>query len=136
MPTGLNPSLFTRASSPSAPKVVPPPPDTMPASGSGSQQQASAGSGVGDPLTATAASMTATPSSTPSAVAEEVPAVPTPTMGVTRGARQALSHRPLRRRRRWFLGGGSDPAPSQKRRQFPSPGCCLVPIRPFKRPRW
>jgi hypothetical protein len=61
---------------------------------------------------------------------------PPPPWGVTRGgARLALSRRPLRRRQRWFLGGGSDPAPSQKRRRFPSPGCCLVPIRLFKRSR-
>jgi hypothetical protein len=84
---------------------------------------------------ATAASTTATLSSTPSTTVEEVPAAPTPSMGGDAGARPALSRRPLWRRRRWFLGGGSDPAPSQKRRRFPSPRCCLVPIRLFKRPR-
>jgi hypothetical protein len=57
----------------------------MPAGGSGSQQQASAGSGASDPPpvdatapTAITASTTATPSVTPSAAAEEVPAAPTP----------------------------------------------------------
>jgi hypothetical protein len=34
------------------------------------------------------------------------------------------------------LGGGSGPALSQKQRQFPSPRCCLVPIRIFMRLRW
>jgi hypothetical protein len=38
MPTILNPSLFARASSPSAPKGAPTPPGTMPAGGFGSQQ--------------------------------------------------------------------------------------------------
>jgi hypothetical protein len=33
------------------------------------------------------------------------------------------------------LGGGSDLAPSQKQRQFPSPRCCLMPIRLFMRLR-
>jgi hypothetical protein len=76
--------LLVRASSPSAPKVAPPLLDTM-SSGSGSQQQAFAGSGTGGPPPAaatapmaTAASMTAMPSSTPSAAVEEVPTAPTP----------------------------------------------------------
>jgi hypothetical protein len=76
--------LLVRASSLSAPKVAPPPLDTM-SGGSGSQQQASAGSGAGNPPLAaatvpmaTAASMTVMPSSTPSTTAEEVPTAPTP----------------------------------------------------------
>jgi hypothetical protein len=77
--------LLVRASSPSTLKATPPSPDTMPAGGSGSQQQVSARSGAGGPPsaaaiapTATAASTTTMPSSTPSAVAEEVPTAPTP----------------------------------------------------------
>jgi hypothetical protein len=60
---------------------------------------------------------------------------PPPPSRVTLGARPSPSRHPLRRRRRWFLGGGSGLAPSQKQRQFPSPGCCLVPIRIFMRLR-
>jgi hypothetical protein len=48
MPTGLNPSFACQGFLPYAPKVVPPPPDTM-SGWSGSQQQASAGSGAGGP---------------------------------------------------------------------------------------
>jgi hypothetical protein len=139
MPTGLNPSLFARASSPSAPKGAPTPSGTMLAGGSGSQQQASAGSGAGGPPptgattpTATSASTTATLSSTPSAAVEEVPAAPIPAMRGDAGARPALPRRPLWRSWRWFLGGGSDLAPSQKRHRFPSPGvvsCALGPSR-------
>jgi hypothetical protein len=61
---------------------------------------------------------------------------PPPPSRSTWGARLAPSCRPLRRRRRWFLGGGSGPASSQKWRRFPSPGCCLVPISLFMRLRW
>jgi hypothetical protein len=129
--------LLVRASSSSAAKVAPPLPDTM-YGGSSSQQQASAGSGAGDPppaattvLTATAASTTAMPSSTPSAAAEEVPTSPTLAIEGDAGVRPAPSCLPLWRRWRWFLGGGSSPAPSQKQSQFPSPGCYLVPIRLF-----
>jgi hypothetical protein len=59
----------------------------MPTGGSNSQQQVSDGSGASDPPpaaatapTATTASTTATPSSTPSTAAEEVPATPSPTV--------------------------------------------------------
>jgi hypothetical protein len=76
--------LLVKASSPSAPKAAPPSPDTMP-DGSGSQQQASAGSGAGGPPpaattapTATAAPTLVMSSSTPSAVAKEVPTAPAP----------------------------------------------------------
>jgi hypothetical protein len=51
------------------------------------------------------------------------------------GGCPAPSRRPLQRRRRWFLGGSSGLAPSQKQRRFPSPGCCFVPIRLFMRLR-
>jgi hypothetical protein len=62
---------------------------------------------------------------------------PSPLSRPTQGAHPAPTRRPLQRRRRSFSGGGSDPAPSQKRRRFPSPGCCLSPIRPSKRlGRW
>jgi hypothetical protein len=112
--------LLVRASSPSAPKAAPPPSDTMPG-GSGFQQQASAGSGAGGlppaaatTPTATAASTTALPSSTPSATAEEVPTSPTPAIegDAGGGGGPAPSRRPLWRSRRWFLVGGSGPAPS------------------------
>jgi hypothetical protein len=115
MPTGLNPSLFYRASSPSASKV-------MPAGGSIAQQQASPGShapargsaaaepptasgsaaaeGVPTALSAATASTTMMSSGTPSVAGEEVPAAPAPTTGGDVGARLALSHRPLWRSRR------------------------------------
>jgi hypothetical protein len=67
--------LPVRASSRSASRDAPPPPDTMSAGRSGSQQQTSAGSVVGGPPAATATS-TASPTSTPSAMAKEVPAAP------------------------------------------------------------
>eukprot|EP00267_Zea_mays_P044910 XP_020397139.1 vasodilator-stimulated phosphoprotein-like [Zea mays] len=85
-----------RASSPSAPKVTPPPPDTRPTDGSGSQQQESAGSGAGGapPVgTQTAPAASHAPARDPGAVApasggfaavEEVPAggsAPTPNTG-------------------------------------------------------
>jgi hypothetical protein len=60
---------------------------------------------------------------------------PPPPSRVTRGARSAPSRRPLWRSRRWFLGGCSGPAPIQKLRQFPSPGCYLIPISLFMRLR-
>jgi hypothetical protein len=78
--------LFSRASSPSAPKVAPPPPDTRPAGGSGSQQQKSTERGIGGahpaavgkaPLAShvpTGGPAAAAPASGGATVAEEVPA--------------------------------------------------------------
>jgi hypothetical protein len=142
--------LLVRASSPSALKVAPPPPPAAaietappgshapaggPAAAAPMSSNVAAAEGGPTAPTATAASTTAMPLSTPSAATEEVPTAPTPSIEGDVGARLAPSRRPLRRRRRWFLGGSSGPAPSQKQRQFPTPGCCLVPIRLFMRLR-
>jgi hypothetical protein len=64
--------------------------------------------------------------------AEKVPARDLrslPTLGVTQGARLALSPRLLWRRWRWYLGSDSGRVPSEKRRQSPSPACCPMPTR-------
>jgi hypothetical protein len=86
--------LLVKASSSSAPKVVPPPPPAAiaetalpgshaPAGGPAAAAPTSSGvaaEGVPTAPTATAASTTVMPSSTPSAAAEEVPTAPTPTI--------------------------------------------------------
>eukprot|EP00267_Zea_mays_P046184 XP_020398533.1 predicted GPI-anchored protein 58 [Zea mays] len=112
------------ASSPSAPKVVPAPPpaaavDTAPpgsyapARGPATAVPTSIGIAAEEVPTAPKATITSTtamPSSTSSAAAEEVPTAPTPAIDGDAGARLAPSRRPLRRRQRWFLGGGSEAA--------------------------
>jgi hypothetical protein len=88
--------------------------------GSGSQQQASAGSGAGDPplaaataLTATTASTTAMPLSTPSAAVEEVPTAPTPAIeGDAGGASSSIPPPTLEEMKvvfGWWLWSGAEP---------------------------
>jgi hypothetical protein len=144
MSTSLNPSSVFRASSPSAPKVTPPPPVSRPIDGSGSQQQASARSGARDPPLAAAKTTpaashapargpaAAAPTSGGVAATEEAPvggSVPPPDAGATQEAHPAPTLRLLRRRWRWCSGGASGQVPSKKQRQSRSLACCPLPTR-------
>jgi hypothetical protein len=121
MRTGLNPSLFARASSPSTSKAVP-------AGGLGAQQQASpgshapaGGSAAAEPPMASGAAAAEGVPTAPSAAAEEAPAASAPSSRSTRGrvqlcpavhfggdGRDLWAAAPVRRRAR---SGASSPPP-------------------------
>jgi hypothetical protein len=76
----------------------------------------------------------APPTSTANPTAAMLSNTPSATAGDA-GGRPAPSRRPLWRSQRLFLGGGSGPAPSQKRCRLPSLRCCPALIRLSGRPR-